>query len=73
MRWDNTENGEYDDIFIIFTICHMVMRNLEVKAPGSSGNLNVADAKVGLVESRNSDGEDIDENKGNMCISALNL
>ena len=46
------------------------MRNLEVKVPGSSGHLNVADAKVGLVESRNS--EDIDENKGNLCISALN-
>ena len=51
----------------------MVMRNLEVKVPGSSGHLNVADAKVGLVESRNSDdSEDIDENKGNVCISALN-
>ena len=48
------------------------MRNLEVKVPGSSGHLNVADAKVGLVESRNSDGEDIDENKGNVCISANN-
>ena len=39
----------------------MLMRNLEVEMPGSRGHLNVASAKVRLVQSRNSDHHHYDD------------
>ena len=39
----------------------MLMRNLEVEMPGSGGHLNIASAKVRLVQSRNSDHHHYDE------------
>ena len=50
----------------------MLMRNLEVKVPGSRGHLHIASAKVRLVQSRNSDDDDDgDDDDGKLTMMMM--